>query len=82
MGHMQSKCRPKGVMLTLHETHCVHSSMNVKIKFISFLTLLFYIVLVHYFSSFTVNLVEYAAKKSYKPTCLLIRLKSGLHDVT
>ena len=28
MGHVQSKWRPKGVSLTLHGTHCVHTSMN------------------------------------------------------
>ena len=36
MGHMQSKLCLKSVTLTLHGTHCVHTSMNLrKMKFIS-----------------------------------------------
>ena len=28
MGHMQSKWHPKGVTLTLHGTHCFHTSIH------------------------------------------------------
>ena len=42
MGRMQSKWCPKGFMLTLHRTHCIHPSMNVsKMKFISYIYTLF-----------------------------------------
>ena len=48
-GHVQSKWRPKGVTLTLHGTRCVLTSMNLrKMKFISYIHTLFYIVFVHY----------------------------------
>ena len=41
-GHVQSKWRPKGVMLTLHMTRCVHTLMNLrKMKFISYIYTLF-----------------------------------------
>ena len=41
-GHVQSKWRPKCVTLTLHETSCVLTSMNLrKIKFISYIYTLF-----------------------------------------
>ena len=41
-GHVQSKWYPKGVILTLHGTRCVHTSMNLrKIKFISYIYTLF-----------------------------------------
>ena len=37
-GHVQSKWRPKGVTLTLHGTHCILISMNLrKMKFISYI---------------------------------------------
>ena len=39
---VQSKCRPKGVTLTLHWTYCVHTSMHVtKMKFITYVFTLF-----------------------------------------
>ena len=38
VGHLQSKGGPKGVTLTLHATHCGHTSMTVrKMKFISYI---------------------------------------------
>ena len=43
MGLVQSKWRPKDVKLTLHDTHCVHISMNVReMKFISYIYTLFF----------------------------------------
>ena len=49
MGHVQSKWHTKGVMLTLHGTHCIHTSMNRrKMKFISYIYTLF----LHYFTLF------------------------------
>ena len=47
-GHMQSKWRPKGVTLTLHGTHCVHTSMSFrKMKFIFYI----YTLCLHRFCS-------------------------------
>ena len=38
MGYVQSKWRPKGVTLTLHGTHCDHTSMILrKMKLISYI---------------------------------------------
>ena len=45
MDLVQSKCRPLGVTLTLHGTHCIHTSVNDrKGKFISYIYTLLYIV--------------------------------------
>ena len=38
MGHMQNKWQPKGMTLTLHVTHCIHTSMKVrKMKYIFYI---------------------------------------------
>ena len=58
-GHMQSKWRPKGVMLTLHGTRYVHTSMNVrKMKFISYIYTLF----LHRFCSLFVEFYSKSCK--------------------
>ena len=41
MGPLQSKWRPKGVMLTLYGFHCVHTSMNLRKNEVHFLHLHF-----------------------------------------
>ena len=40
-GHVQIKCRTKGVSLTLHETRWVHTSNLGKMNFISYIYALF-----------------------------------------
>ena len=62
MGYMQGKWCLKGVMLTWHETHCVHSLMNIRKKWNSSLiyTLCFYIVFAHHLWIFrAINNIEY-----------------------
>ena len=56
--------------------------MNVRKGNSSLIVHFFYIVFVHYLWSFDVNLVNYAAKNSYKPTCLVITFNSRLHEMT
>ena len=47
-GHVQSKWRPKGAMLTVHATRWVNTSMNLrKMKFISYIYTLFLHRFVH-----------------------------------
>ena len=58
-GHVQSKCHPKGVTLTLHGTYCVHTTVNLrKMKLISYIYTCFYIVFVHYLWNFVLNLAN------------------------
>ena len=59
MEYVQSKWRTKGATLTLHRTHCVHTSINVrKMKLIFYSYSLFYIAFVHYLWSFDSNLIK------------------------
>ena len=51
MGPVQSKWRPKYVMLTLHGTHYVYTSMNLTMKF-SFYIFIFTTVLCIIFELF------------------------------
>ena len=73
MGLLQSKWHPKGITLTLHGTHCVHTSMNVrKMKFISCIYTLFLHLFCSLFANFWCKFCIYVAKRSYKPTYLVI----------
>ena len=64
IGHVQSKWRSKGVMLTMHGTRCVHTVMNLrKIEFISYTFTLFYIVSIHYLWNFDLNLANKRRRK-------------------
>ena len=48
-GNMQSMGHPKGVTSTLHGTHCVHTSMNLRnMKYIPYIYTCFYSLFVEF----------------------------------
>ena len=62
--HVQSKWCLKDVMLTLHGTRCIHTSMNSEKWNLSLiLTLCFYIVFVPYLWNFDLNLANKRRRK-------------------
>ena len=82
MGLGQSKWRPKGIMFTLHRTHCLHTLMNVrKMKFISYIYTSFLHRFCCLFVMFWCKSCRVSGEESYKPTCLVITFNSHLHDV-
>ena len=70
---MLTKWHPKGFTLTLHETHCVHTSKNVrKMKFISYIYTLF----LHRFCSLrgAFNIWPSNAMHAIKDWCLSFKI--------
>ena len=73
-GHVQSKWHPKCVTLTLHRTRCVHTSMHLrKMKIISYIYTLIYIVFVHYLWNFYLHLANTWRRKIIIRSVWLLR---------
>ena len=79
MGLVQSKWCPKGVKLTLHGIHCIHTSMKVR-KIHLIFTLCFYIGFIYYL--FWWKRIQISGKEKLQLMCLVIVFNGHLHGMT